>query len=283
MSPAGEDMRQITQATGQDKDNFAVSPDGGWLAYESTRGANIDLMVMPVEGGQPVKLSLGDGVGLWPSWSPDGKKVLFSASGPLRSRELWAAEVPHGEARQLTFTTMGNLEGVSLVAPEAVRFESTDGFTIEGLLYRPAQLQEGAKYPALLLIHGRPNAQYTNDWDPFLQHLVGKGYVILAPNCRGSTGYGRAFMDANLKDWAGGDMRDWANAVAYLKDLGYIDMDRIAIWGRSYGGYAALIGVAKLPHLFKAGISQSGPTNSPTFWDQTGRARSLLWRFWGCR
>jgi len=161
-----------------------------------------------------------------------------------------------------------------------VCFESTDGFTIEGLLYRPVPLREGARYPALLLIHGGPNDQHTNGWWPFVQYLVGKGYVILAPNCRGSTGYGRAFMDANLKDWAGGDMQDWAHAVAYLKGLGYVDGDRIGIWGRSYGGYATLMGVAKLSHLFKAGICQSAPTDLLTFWDQT-RVRNLMRRFMG--
>ncbi len=277
----GQEASQITEATGQDKGDFALSPDGDWLAYESTRGANVDIMVMPVSGGDAAKLSSGDGVSVWPSWSPDGKMVLFSGSSPVHSRELWVASASQREPRQLTFTMMGNLKGAALVEPESVRFDSTDGFTIEGLLYRPVQVKEGAKYPALLLIHGGPNGLHANEWDPFLHYLATKGYVTLAPNCRGSTGYGRAFMDANIKDFAGGDMEDWAHAVAYLKNLDYVHGDRIAIWGRSYGGFAALIGVAKLPDLFKVGICQFGPSNWLSFWDETTGARNLTWRYLG--
>jgi dipeptidyl aminopeptidase/acylaminoacyl peptidase len=87
-------------------------------------------------------------------------------------------------------------------------------------------------------------------------------------------------MDANRMDWAGKDKNDWACAVHYLKQLGYIDGDRIAIWGRSYGGYATLMGVTQLPELFRAGVCHFGPSNLFSFWDQTS-VRYLMKRLMG--
>jgi dipeptidyl aminopeptidase/acylaminoacyl peptidase len=269
MTRDGREVRQITPPTNQDKGEFAISPDEKWLAYESIRRCNIDVMVMPLTGGRAVKVSPGDGVSTTPAWSPQGDRILFDHANPTTANELWVTDFPTGEPRRLTYSMMGNLQGVELAVVDPVSFSSFDGTTIDGLLYHPREIPAGARYSALLLIHGGPNAQHYDGWWPLLHYLVGKGYVILAPNCRGSNGYGRAFMDANLNDWAGNDIKDWVHAVAFLKGLGYIDGGRIAIWGRSYGGYATVMALTHLPELFRAGICHFGPTNLSTMWDQS--------------
>jgi dipeptidyl aminopeptidase/acylaminoacyl peptidase len=118
-------------------------------------------------------------------------------------------------------------------------------------------------------IHGGPNAHFTNEWYPYFHYLTRLGYVVIAPNCRGSTGYGRSFREDNLDFWGGRDTLDWRSTVEYMKSLPEVDGSRLAIWGSSYGGYATLIALSKLPDLFKVGICHYGPSDLIGSYDDT--------------
>jgi len=100
---------------------------------------------------------------------------------------------------------------------------------------------------------GRP--QHQNGWFPDIQFLVSHGFVVIAPNFRGSTGFGRAFQEANRRDLGGGDLRDLVAAVDFLKRTGYVDPRRIAVMGASYGGYLTLMALTKYPDLWAAGVA----------------------------
>ncbi|MCJ7625748.1 MAG: S9 family peptidase [Anaerolineaceae bacterium] len=280
MNLIGDDAQQLTPHTGQDKGEFSISPDGKWLAYESIRRCNIDISLISLVENSIKQISIGDGENTVPSWSPDGKLLLFAHSSPTDATDLWISSFPKKELFQLTQTMMGFLDKVELIEPEQVNFSGFGNENIDALLYRPRTIQPGKQYPAMLLIHGGPNAQHLNTWWPFLQYLVSKGYIVLAPNCHGSMGYGRMFTDSNVMDWAGKDKEDWVQAVKFLTNLDYIDPDRIGIWGRSYGGYATVMGMTHLPELFRTGICHFGPTNLASFWDQTS-VRYLMKRFMG--
>ena len=281
MDVNGDNAVQMTPRTNQDKGEFSVSPDGKWLAYESIRRSNIDILAISTadKEAEPVRVTSGNGVNTVPTWSATGTTLLYKHSSPTEAAELWTVDFSLQNHR-LTHTMVGFLDDVDLIEPEQVYFSGFGGRDIDALLYRPRELEPGKHYPALLLIHGGPNGQHLNTWWPYLQYLVSQGYLVLAPNCHGSMGYGREFCDANLMDWAGKDMQDWALAVEYLKGLGYVDGERIAIWGRSYGGYATLMGITHLPDLFKAGVCHFGPSNLLTFWDQTS-VRYLMKRLMG--
>jgi dipeptidyl aminopeptidase/acylaminoacyl peptidase len=155
-----------------------------------------------------------------------------------------------GRTRQLTRSLLKEFTGKEFVAPRIVRWEC-DGLTISGLLYVPPRKRK--PLPAILYVHGGPTAQFQNAWAAPIQHLVSQGYVVLAPNYRGSTGYGRAFQEANRFDLGGGDMRDVLAGAEFLIREGYADPKRIAITGASYGGYLTMTAVTKHPQAFAAG------------------------------
>ena len=160
-----------------------------------------------------------------------------------------------------------------------VSFTTFDDRQLDGVLYTDDAALITPR-PAILHVHGGPNAQETFNYDPYLQALAREGFVILLPNSRGSTGYGRAFMDLNLKDWGGQDLRDWLAAVEWLKGLGYIDARRIGLWGRSYGGFATLTGLGKVPDVFACGVCHFGPTDLVGFFQHTA-VRHLMMHFYG--
>ncbi len=268
MNADGSNPTQLTDGTG-DKSDPCWSPDGETILYTATRGGNSDLYIVSLADKKAKRLTSSDGLRYAARWSPDGKEILYLYAGPLASPDLWKRTLDENSDEQLTLTMLGNLEVIDPVLPETRTFQSADGLTVESFLYRPANLEQGVKYPAVIWIHGGPNSLHTNEWYPIFQYLVKKGYVVLAPNSRGSTGYGRSFREDNLDYWGGNDTNDWLAAVDFLKGLGYVDASRIAIWGSSYGGFAVLLALGKFPDVFKAGICAYGPSNLIQSYDDT--------------
>jgi dipeptidyl aminopeptidase/acylaminoacyl peptidase len=145
-----------------------------------------------------------------------------------------------------------------------IRFAARDGLEIHGYLTLPAGI-EPLNLPTVLLVHGGPWWRDRWAYDPMVQWLANRGYAVLQVNFRGSTGYGKEFLNAGNREWAGAmrtdllDARDWAIA------RGYTDPERIAIFGGSYGGYAVLAALAFTPDAFTCGIDIVGPSNLNTF------------------
>ena len=137
---------------------------------------------------------------------------------------------------------------------------------IEGLLYSPPHraLVPG---PAIVWVRGGPNAVHVDGWHPLLQYFAQRGYTILAPNYRGSTGSGKAFMEANFGVTTGGDMDDWLGAADHLRGLPTVDPGRVAIMGRSYGGYATLLALGVHPREFQAGVGFCSPSDWFAYWE----------------
>jgi len=147
-----------------------------------------------------------------------------------------------------------------LAAMKAVRYPARDGVEIPAYLTLPKGVS-GGKVPAIVLPHGGPWYRDTWGYDPFAQFLANRGYAVLQPNFRGSTGYGKTFLNAGNEEWGTGIMQhDLSDAVKYLVSQG-IDPERVAIMGGSYGGYATLAGVTFTPDLYAAGVSIVGPSN----------------------
>ena len=130
--------------------------------------------------------------------------------------------------------------------------------TIYAILYRPRNIEQSTKLPAIVIPHGGPTSQYYRIFSDFAQIFTSKGYVVLLPNVRGSTGYGVEFRDACLNDWGGKDLDDIEAGVFYLRSLDYVDPDRIGVTGGSYGGYMTYMAVTKKPDLWKAASAYMG-------------------------
>jgi dipeptidyl aminopeptidase/acylaminoacyl peptidase len=160
--------------------------------------------------------------------------------------------------KQLTHSSPPALAALDLVTPEMVAYRSHDGLEIPAFLYRPVK-PNGA---AIVYPHGGPSAQSMYDWDIFPQYLVAKGYTYLAPNYRGSTGYGREFERLNHNDWGVGDTQDCLYAARYLRSLPGVDPQRLAIFGGSYGGYMTVCCLSLDRYLFACSVSRaSDPTS----------------------
>lgn len=142
-----------------------------------------------------------------------------------------------------------------MVQPYLVHYPSRDGkFIISAFAYIPNNIQRNGKFPAIVSIHGGPAAQSVDSFNRFTQYIVNQGYVVIAPNYRGSTGYGKQFTDANMGDAGGGELDDVLDAAEWIKKSGFVDPKKLIVMGGSYGGYLSMMAVTKAPDIWAAGV-----------------------------
>ena len=193
----------------------------------------------------------------------DGHRAVLAVEGPCSPPRLWELELDSGSWWSLTPPTIEE----ELVTPTLVRFESHDGLDITGWLYRP----EGAdaSSPAVVSLHGGPESQERPGFHPEHQLLAAAGIVVLAPNIRGSSGFGRSFVHADDRFGRLDAIADAAVCAGWLADQGFADRARIAVSGRSYGGYAVLMALTMFPEAFAAGVDICGMSDLMTFYRDT--------------
>ncbi|MBD3189064.1 MAG: prolyl oligopeptidase family serine peptidase [Candidatus Heimdallarchaeota archaeon] len=152
---------------------------------------------------------------------------------------------------------------------EYVKYPTFDDQKIPAILYKP-KIEEGKKYPAVVQVHGGPTGQYFQNFDMFGQVFAHNGFVILKPNIRGSTGYGKEFMEMNLMDWGGGDAKDVIHGKKFLEQLDYVDPNRMGVFGGSYGGYMTFIQLTKYADAsWNAGSAWIGISRLKTMYDRS--------------
>ena len=159
----------------------------------------------------------------------------------------------------LLFSNRPELENLPLAPMEPVSYSARDGLTIHGYLTRPSA--GDAPYPTVLLVHGGPWARDIWGYSPTVQWLANRGYAVLQLNFRGSTGYGKSFVNAGNRQWAATMHDDLIDGVNWLIDQGVADSQKTAIMGGSYGGYATLVGLTFTPDVFACGVDIVGPSN----------------------
>lgn len=199
------------------------------------------------------------------SFTPS-RSIAVSSSGQLafvggsatQLPEIWLSFRP-GQAERITsfHTDWSNFQ---LFQPEIIQYASFDGLKIEAALFKPDNYQPGQKYPAVILVHGGPSSAWTDRFNAWAQLLARRGFIILCPNIRGSTGYGYTFLVANRYDWGGGDYQDVVAGGEYLIQHRLADPERLGIGGWSYGGYMAAWAVTKTD-LFRAALSGAPMTD----------------------
>jgi dipeptidyl aminopeptidase/acylaminoacyl peptidase len=254
----------------QDVEDLKASHDGRVLAWLVNDDGYDRLRVRDLETGRDLPApDLPDGArphltGAEPplAVSPDGSYAALILASPRRPPEAWVVETETGAARAVTDSRIGGLSEEDLVDVELISFPSFDGRDIPAWLYRPPI--EG-KVPVLLSIHGGPEAQERPVYQPVYQYLLSRGIAVLATNIRGSTGYGKSYQRLVQRDWGGGDMQDWEHAVKWLHQQDWVDPSRIAVYGGSYGGFAVLTCVTRLPDYWAAAVDIFGPSNLVTF------------------
>jgi dipeptidyl aminopeptidase/acylaminoacyl peptidase len=177
-------------------------------------------------------------------------------TGPVRYYQ-WDREAKKGT---FLFVHQPRLEGLPLAPMSAVSFPARDGLVLNGYLTLPVGVRQ-ANLPLVLFVHGGPWARDTWGYNPYAQWLANRGYAVMQVNFRGSTGYGKKFLNAGNKQWGKAMHTDLLDAVDWTVKKGWVDPKKVAIMGGSYGGYSALAGVTFTPDVFKCSVDIVGPSN----------------------
>ncbi len=193
----------------------------------------------------------------------DGEKLIGFFDSPEAPGRYFLYDRKSKEITHL-FNTYPELSNYRLAPMEPFSFEARDGLTIHGYLTFPPDLPRTG-LPMVLNVHGGPWVRDTWGYGPQEQWIANRGYICMNVNYRGSTGYGKDFVNAADKEWGGKMHDDLVDAVNWAIDQGYADPERVAIYGGSYGGYAALVGATFTPDLFRCSVAIVGPSNLITF------------------
>jgi len=254
---------------GWEVESLAVSPDARLLTYTINVDGYARLYIHDLAADQSGQvLGLPRGVVAEPAFSPDGRHVAVSLQSPQHNLNIWIVDVETFDCQQLTHSSLAGIPQGSLVEPELIHYETFDGRNIPAFFYHPPGAEP--PLPVILYVHGGPAGQIRPDFDPRFQYFLSRGYAILSPNVRGSSGYGKAYMALDDVRKRMDSVADLKYAVEWLCAGGLADPDRIAIYGRSYGGFMVLAATTTYPDLWAAAIDIVGIANWVTFLENTG-------------
>jgi dipeptidyl aminopeptidase/acylaminoacyl peptidase len=264
-----EPYEQAEPPWGPGQRSFAFSPDGALVAINRNEDGFGRLTVVGPAGATPIARGWHHGL----DWGPPGIVAVRSGA---RTPSAVTVTVPPGGRRVVARGPVGGFEAAGLVEPESVTWPGDDGLTVHGLRFLPVESARGpgTRPPLLVDLHGGPTGQATVGWKPWVQYFVTRGWAVLAPNPRGSTGYGRAYAQALAGEWGHGDVADVAAGIRAAGADGWCDAERVAVSGGSAGAMTALLLCAHHPELVHAGLSMYGVTDLVALAETTHRFES---------
>jgi dipeptidyl aminopeptidase/acylaminoacyl peptidase len=237
-------------------------PDSKSLLITVQERGQIHLYRLDIEHDQTIKLTSGNGCYLNPQLSKDGQIITMVRTDWFTPGDVWRMDNNGENRHKLTGVNDTLLRSRQLVRPKRLSWQSFDGLEIEAWLYLPP-MQQDVKAPLILEIHGGPTLAWGDSYVHEFQVLAAKGYAVLAPNPRGSAGYGEAFCKLILKDWGGNDFRDLMAGIDHVLATEPLDATRLGIGGLSYGGYMTNWAITQT-NRFKAAVSRNGVSDLST-------------------
>jgi dipeptidyl aminopeptidase/acylaminoacyl peptidase len=255
-----------------------VSPQGRWLLWRLNVGGRSELRLRDLKNDRTrtwPDMPLGVVTGM--EFSRDDGRLALVFDGPQHNPDVWVWDLasPRGEASRpyrLTHSGLAGIPAESFVKPALVHYKTFDGRMIPAWFY-PAPKQGDRLLPVIVYPHGGPESQTRPTFNPLFQFFQQHGYAILAPNVRGSSGYGTAYMNLDNRTKRMDSVNDLAHAVHWLRDEKMADPKRVAVYGGSYGGFMVLASVTHYPDLWAAGIDVVGICNFATFLEKTSAYR----------
>jgi dipeptidyl aminopeptidase/acylaminoacyl peptidase len=280
---AEREIGRIERMTESIHDEYGAvwRPDGRALAYLHNEDGAVSLRRVFAVSHADHAVSDIPGMHAWPDIGPDSDTTAFLFSSPSRPWDVYVTRERAIEARAITRSLPATIDPETLVEPTHVRYPGADGEDVPALLFLPyAEALRGEKIPpAIINIHGGPTSQHHREWNVATQVFVNAGFVVLEPNPRGSTGYGKKWREGNRRDWGGKDLEDIARGAAWLGGQRLADPARIGVYGVSYGGYLTLMSLALRADRFAAGVSVVGVVSWKTMVETTrGDLRDYLLR-----
>jgi dipeptidyl aminopeptidase/acylaminoacyl peptidase len=283
------------------------SPDSTRIAFDANEPDHYGdrhLYVATI-AGNPARATIaavttGRGTDISPSWSPDGTRLVYQHTDAHNSADLWVIDTrsaslppsreasadrrslsvggsgPPAKPVRLSDSMPASMDRSAFVEPEEIHYAGPDGQQVPGWLFVPKGLDRTKKHPAIVWIHGDGVNQNYDGWHvqrnyavyySFHQYLLQQGYVVVAPDYRGSIGYGKAWREAVHMDVGGKDAKDAWMIANYLKTLPYVDTEKVGVWGLSYGGFFTLIAVTDQPKLFRAAVDVAGVVDYAMYYE----------------
>lgn len=240
--------------------NFSL--DGKHFSYVINADGVTDAYLVDRATNKAEKIDLPHGLNYFSGGSsefaPQGDRLTISHESSNQPGDIWVYSLGSRHAEQLTFSAIASLRGTPLPPSQIVHYKSFDGKIITALLWMPFNLKRDGSNPAIILPHGGPTGQMVDYWNTEVAALTSRGYICIAPNPRGSTGYGLDFQKANFQDLGGGDLKDEIAGVDFVKATGYADAKKIGIYGGSYGGFMTLMAIGKTPDIWAAAVDEYG-------------------------
>lgn len=284
----------IIDNTEWDLSSVEMSPDGGLLAYTINRDGFSELFVRRLDtDGKPLITAIGPkeapiklpakGLVGGLEFSKDksgeayrtGNKLALTFNSSRYPSDVWLFDLKSRALTQITNSSLAGIPQSSFVEPELIRYKTFDGRDIPAWFYKPLNSNSNSSLPVILNVHGGPEGQAQPGFSPITQYYLSRGYAVLAPNVRGSTGYGKTFTHLDDVRNREDSVKDLAASVAWLKSNGG-DAKRIAVTGGSYGGYMTLAAITLYPDLWAAAVSTVGISNFESFLKNTSGYRRKL-------
>lgn len=264
--------------------SMVISPDYKTMAWIENEDGWGRLRLYDLDDEEFIEFPKLDGIVSDPSLAKD-RLVAIAFNSPVQapdvwiwdggSKSKWGRKTAPGSLRQLTFSSYAGIDPAWFSQPELIHYESFDGKMIPAFLYRPAG-SKGGPIPFIVDVHGGPEGQFRPFFNRHFQYLLLNGYGLLAPNVRGSRGYGREYRDADNYKNRLSSVKDLAWGVKHLINEGLTTKGQVGVKGASYGGYMTLAALTEYPDLFAAGIDQIGIANFETFLQNTASYRREL-------
>lgn len=251
-----------------DIDGIAMSKDGRYMAMDINEGGYFKLKIWDmkekVEVNHP---SIPKAAGGSISWN--GHKLIFSLSSGKRASDIWVLDLDADSLRRVTSSPMGGVTADDLVEPELHTFKSYDGLEVPFWVFR----KEKKPNKVVLEIHGGPEGQEKPIYKPLTAYLVSRGFTVVAPNVRGSTGYGKVYTHLDDVEKRMDSVKDIGALVEHITKEGIAEKGKIAVMGGSYGGFMTLASITEFPDKFACAVDTVGICNFETFLENTSSYR----------
>jgi dipeptidyl aminopeptidase/acylaminoacyl peptidase len=277
---------ELTKGFDLQVDELVVSPDGNSIYFTAGDRGKSPIFRIPIGGGVPQKV-LPDIFASSVHITPDGRSLVFASSSMTSPTEIYRANIDGSGVTPLSSANSQTMARANLKPAEEVEWTGAVGRKVHGYIVKPNNFDPSRKYPLLVLIHGGPQGAWSDNWgyrwNP--EVFANAGYVVFAPNPRGSTGYGQQFVNEISGDWGGKAYVDIMNGVAdVLRRNSFIDRSRIGAAGASYGGYMVnwILGHNNDPRFhFKVLVSHDGVYNTESMYGTTEELWFPEWEFKG--
>ncbi len=270
----------LSSGTSWDVTGFDIADDGKHLVFATNEDGIGKLHLRTLPDHREVALpDLPVGVIGGFGFSPDGTRIAVTLNTATSPSDVHVIDIAARTLTRWTQSEVGGLDTSRFVAPSLVRYESFDGLSVPAFYYRPANVPEGRKLPVVIQIHGGPEAQAFPSFSPSIQYLVNEmGIAVLVPNVRGSSGYGKTYLQLDNGFKRKDSVKDIGALLDWIAAQPELDASRVGVSGGSYGGYMVLATMVDYPERIAAGINVVGISNFVTFLEATESYRRDLRR-----